>query len=77
MHVQSWFIRVLHTLDFVGLVKHTGWKANQVWIEVSDAFDSLNCSNTHWIMMLITMTKPPGVWISIMGMLSVPMNLQW
>lgn len=77
MHVQSRFIRALHTPDFVGLVKHTGRKANQVWIEVSDAFDSLNCSNTHRIMMLITMTKPPGVWISITGMLSVPTNLRW
>ncbi|KAI0279572.1 origin recognition complex subunit 3 N-terminus-domain-containing protein [Russula aff. rugulosa BPL654] len=30
MHVQARFMRALHTLDFVGLVKHTGRKAEHV-----------------------------------------------
>lgn len=30
MHVQARFVRALHTLDFVGLVKHTGRKAEHV-----------------------------------------------
>jgi len=36
MHVQSRFIRALHTLDFVGLVKHTGRKAEHVMRTVYD-----------------------------------------
>lgn len=30
MHVQARFVRALHTLDFVGFVKHTGRKADHV-----------------------------------------------
>ena len=30
MHVQARFVRALHTLDFVGLVKHTGRKAEHI-----------------------------------------------
>jgi origin recognition complex subunit 3 len=36
MHVQSRFIRALHTLDFVGLIKHTGRKAEHVMRTVYD-----------------------------------------
>lgn len=36
MHVQARFVRALHTLDFVGLVKHTGRKAEHVMRTVYD-----------------------------------------
>lgn len=36
MHVQARFVRALHTLDFVGLVKHTGRKADHVMRTVYD-----------------------------------------
>jgi origin recognition complex subunit 3 len=36
MHVQARFIRALHTLDFVGLVKHTGRKAEHIMRTVYD-----------------------------------------
>jgi origin recognition complex subunit 3 len=36
MHVQARFVRALHTLDFVGLVKHTGRKAEHVIRTVYD-----------------------------------------
>lgn len=36
MHVQARFMRALHTLDFVGLVKHTGRKAEHVMRTVYD-----------------------------------------
>lgn len=36
MHVQARFVRALHTLDFVGLVKHTGRKAEHVMRTVFD-----------------------------------------
>lgn len=36
MHVQARFVRALHTLDFVGLVKHTGRKAEHVVRTVHD-----------------------------------------
>ena len=36
MHVQARFVRALHTLDFVGLVKHTGRKAEHVVRTVYD-----------------------------------------
>lgn len=46
------------------------------WIEVSYAPDSRIGRETHRIMMLITMMKPPGVWINIIGMLSAPTSLR-
>jgi origin recognition complex subunit 3 len=36
MHVQARFVRALHTLDFVGLIKHTGRKAEHVMRTVYD-----------------------------------------
>jgi origin recognition complex subunit 3 len=36
MHVQARFVRALHTLDFIGLVKHTGRKADHVMRTVYD-----------------------------------------
>ena len=36
MHVQARFVRALHTLDFLGLVKHTGRKAEHVVRTVYD-----------------------------------------
>ena len=36
MHVQARFVRALHTLDYVGLVKHTGRKAEHVMRTVYD-----------------------------------------
>ena len=36
MHVQARFVRALHTLDFVGLVKHTGRKAEHIIRTVYD-----------------------------------------
>ena len=36
MHVQARFVRALHTLDFVGFVKHTGRKAEHVMRTVYD-----------------------------------------
>ena len=39
MHVQARFVRALHTLDFVGLVKHTGRKAEHVVRTVYDVPD--------------------------------------
>ena len=36
MHVQARFVRAMHTLDFVGLVKHTGRKAEHVMRTVYD-----------------------------------------
>ena len=36
MHVQARFMRALHTLNFVGLVKHTGRKAEHVMRTVYD-----------------------------------------
>ncbi|KAH9990207.1 hypothetical protein BJV74DRAFT_885047 [Russula compacta] len=36
MHVQARFVRALHTLDFVGFVKHTGRKADHVMRTVYD-----------------------------------------
>ena len=36
MHVQARFVRALHTLDFVGLVKHTGRKAEHIMRTVYD-----------------------------------------
>ena len=36
MHVQARFMRALHTLDFLGLVKHTGRKAEHVMRTVYD-----------------------------------------
>lgn len=46
------------------------------WIEVSHALDWRNSRNTHRIVMLYTMMKPPGVWINIIGMLSAPTSLR-
>jgi origin recognition complex subunit 3 len=39
MHVQARFVRALHTLDYVGLVKHTGRKAEHVMRTVFDVPD--------------------------------------
>jgi origin recognition complex subunit 3 len=39
MHVQARFVRALHTLDFVGLVKHTGRKAEHVMRTVYDVLE--------------------------------------
>jgi len=39
MHVQARFVRALHTLDFVGLVKHTGRKAEHVMRTVYDVVE--------------------------------------
>ena len=39
MHVQARFVRALHTLDFVGLLKHTGRKAEHVMRTVYDVLD--------------------------------------
>ena len=36
MHVQARFVRALHTLDLIGLVKHTGRKAEHVMRTVYD-----------------------------------------
>lgn len=38
MHVQARFMRALHELDYVGLVKHTGRKADHV---MRTAFEAL------------------------------------
>jgi origin recognition complex subunit 3 len=36
MHVQARFVRALHTLDFIGFIKHTGRKADHVMRTVYD-----------------------------------------
>jgi origin recognition complex subunit 3 len=36
MHVQARFVRALHTLDFIGLIKQTGRKADHVMRTVYD-----------------------------------------
>ena len=36
MHVQARFMRALHTLDLIGLIKHTGRKADHVMRTVFD-----------------------------------------
>jgi origin recognition complex subunit 3 len=36
MHVQARFVRALHTLDLIGLIKHTGRKADHVMRTVYD-----------------------------------------
>jgi len=36
MHVQARFVCALHTLDFLGLVKHTGRKAEHIVRTVYD-----------------------------------------
>lgn len=46
------------------------------WIGVSYALGSWFGRETHRIMMLNTMIKPPGVWINIIGMLSAPTSLR-
>lgn len=39
MHVQARFMRALHELDYVGLVKHTGRKADHVMRTVFEALE--------------------------------------
>lgn len=44
----------------------------QVWLRVRYAFDLKFGRKAYRIMMLIAMMNPPGVWITIMGMLRAP-----
>lgn len=39
MHVQARFMRALHELDYVGLIKHTGRKADHVMRTVYEALE--------------------------------------